>query len=122
MKTYTLKGKNGLTDIAFTIADLIPIRQQHLKPYDNLVKLINYTHYDTDWEQPMGEDYECLYSIMENKQTDFFKIRNTQVIILPGTYIYPTLLNVQEVTQIGLTKNRINNTKNKSHGTINHSS
>jgi hypothetical protein len=79
MKIYTLKGKNGLADIPFTIADLIPIRQQLLQPYNNLVKLINYTNYDSDWEQPMGEDYERLYSIMENKQTDFFKIMDTQV-------------------------------------------
>jgi hypothetical protein len=108
MKTYTLKGKNGLTDIAFTIADLIPIRQQHLQQYYNLVKLINYTHYDTDWEQPMGEDYENLYCIMQNKQTDFFKIRDTQVVILPGTYVYPTMLNEQEVIQIGLKKISVN--------------
>jgi hypothetical protein len=108
MKTYTLKGKNGLADIAFTIADLAPIRQQHLQPYDNLVKLINYTRYDTDWEQPMGEDYENLYSIIQNKQTDFFKIRDTQVVILPGTYVYPTLLNEQEVIQIGLKKMSVN--------------
>jgi hypothetical protein len=106
MKTYILKGKNGLADIPFTIADLIPIRQRHLQPYNNLVKLINYTDYDTDWEMPMGEDYERLYSIMENKQTDFFKIKGTPVVILPGTYIYPTLLNEQEVVQIGLTKHR----------------
>jgi len=108
MKTYILKGKNGLTDIAFTIADLIPIRQQHLQPYDNLAKLINSTHYDTDWEQPMDEDYKNLYSIMENKQTDFFKIRDTQVVILPGSYFYPTLLNEQEVVQIGLKKKSVN--------------
>jgi hypothetical protein len=106
MKTYTLKGKNGLADIPFTIADLIPIRQQHLQPYNNLVKLINYTNYDSDWEQPMGEDYEHLYCIPENKRSDFFRIRDTQVIILPGTYLYPTLLNEQEVVQIGLTKHR----------------
>jgi hypothetical protein len=104
MKTYILKGKNGLTDIAFTIADLIPIRQQHLQPYNKLVKLINSAHYDTDWEQPMGEDYENLYGILQNKQTDFFKIRDTQVVILPGTYVYPTRLNEQEVKQIGLKK------------------
>jgi len=108
MKTYTLKGKNGLADIPFTIADLIPIQQQHLQPYNNLVKLINYTNYDSDWEKPMGGDYESLYSITENKGADFFKIRNTQVIILPGTYIYPTLLNEQEVVQIGLKKRKIN--------------
>jgi hypothetical protein len=106
MKTYTLKGKNGLADISFTIADLIPIRQQHLQPYNNLARLINYTHYDSDWEQPMGEDYERLYGIMENKQTDFFKIKDKQVIILPGTYIYPTLLNEQEVVDPGLKKHR----------------
>jgi len=54
----------------------------------------------------MGEDYERLYSITENKRADFFKIRNTQVVILPGTYIYPTLLNEQEVEQLGLNKHR----------------
>jgi hypothetical protein len=106
MKTYTLKGKRGLADIPFTIADLIPIRQQHLQPYDNLVKLINYTHYDSDWEQPMDEDYKSLYRIRENKRTDFFKIKDTQIIILPGTYVYPTLLNEREVVQIGLKKHR----------------
>ena len=106
MKKYTLKGKNGLADIAFTIADLAPIRQQHLQPYDNLVKLINYTRYDTDWQQPMGEDYDKLYSILENKQADFFKIKTTQVVILPGTYIYPTSLNEWEVVKAGLKKSR----------------
>ena len=106
MKTYTLKGKHGLADIPFTIADLIPIRQQHLQPYNSLVKLINYTNYDSDWEQPMGEDYNSLYRIVENKRTDFFRIRDTHVIILPGTYIYPTLLNEQEVEQLGLNKHR----------------
>jgi len=95
---YTLFGKNGKADIKLTIADLIPIDQKDSYDFNELVNLIRYTDYEPDWRQPMGEDYDLLYKAMENKGHDFFKVKDEDLIIMPGRYIYPTTLTEQQIT------------------------
>ncbi len=97
MKTYTLKGRNGNADIDFTIEDLIPLKPSCHYDYDQLVKLINYRDYDADWQQPMGEEYQRLYNVLAHKAVDFFRIKGTEIIIMPGLYIYPTILAETEI-------------------------
>ena len=96
MKTYILKGKNGKPDIDFALGDLIPLKQT--KPYDfvELVKLVDYSHYhsDTNWT---NEDYISLYRKPGNQGRDFFMIRDTGVIVIPGSYLFPTLLTANQI-------------------------
>jgi len=98
MKTYTLKGKRGIRDISFTIADLVPLEKSKTYRYEHLVSLINNRDFDTDWEQPMGEEYKELYQIKKNAKVDFFQVKGTKIIVMPGTYIYPTLLTKEDVS------------------------
>jgi len=92
LKRYRLKGKSGKNDISFTIDDLIPLTVSKKYNYDRLVRLINNRDYDTDWNQPMQGEYAALYGHKRNEKVDFFKIKGTQVIVMPGIYIYPTIL------------------------------
>ena len=95
MKTFILKGKGNIPDLPFTLTDLIPVAQSKAYTFIELANLINYTNYysDTQWK---NEDYISLYKKPENQGRDFFTIRDTGVIIIPGTYIYPTLLTEKE--------------------------
>jgi hypothetical protein len=97
IKTYTLQGKDRRDDVSFTINDLIPVIKSKKYDYDQLVKLINHRDYDSDWAQPMKEEYDLLYSKDENQQVDFFKIRGTEIIVMPGLYIYPTILSENDI-------------------------
>lgn len=97
LKTYTLKGKGGRDDVPFTINDLIPVAKSKKYDYEQLVKLINHRDYDSDWAQPMKEEYDLLYNKSENQQVDFFKIRDTEIIVMPGLYVYPTILSENDI-------------------------
>lgn len=90
-KTYTLKGQQGRADISFTIDDLMPLAPCKSYDFDRLVKHLNYTEYDADWSAPMGNEWNILYSNIAHKGVNFFRIKGHKVIVIPGTYIYPTL-------------------------------
>lgn len=96
MKTFLLKGKGKTPDLPFTLSDLLPVAQSKAYTFIELANLINYTNYysDSNWT---NEDYISLYKKPENHGTDFFTIRDTGVIIIPGTYIYPTLLTEKQI-------------------------
>jgi hypothetical protein len=100
MKTYILNGKNGNANIALTIMDLIPLEPSRRYDYTMLINLINYKDYEPNWDEPMEEDYTTLYSFSSNKTVDFFKIRHTSLIVLPGMFIYPTILTEKEAFKI----------------------
>ncbi len=91
MKMFMLKGKGNTPDLPFKLSDLIPVAQSKSYSFTELANLIDYRDYysDTNWT---NEDYISLYKNHLNKGHDFFTIRDTGVIIIPGTYIYPTLL------------------------------
>lgn len=96
MKTFVLKGKGNASDLPFTLTDLLPVTQSKAYSFIELANLINYTNYysDTQWT---NEDYISLYKNPANQGRDFFTIRDTGVIIIPGTYIYPTLLTEKQI-------------------------
>jgi hypothetical protein len=94
MKTYKLIGKNNHPDISFTVEDLIPVRHKKLYEYMELVRLIDYSHYDFSNE---SFEYAALYEKAENQNIDFFKIRGTDVIVIPGNHVYPTLLKDKDI-------------------------
>ncbi|WDF77144.1 hypothetical protein PQ469_24980 [Mucilaginibacter sp. KACC 22773] len=96
MKTYTLKGKNGKPDIDFSLGDLIPVRQKKKYDFNELVNLINYRDYEAVTPFQDG-DYRELYRNYANKRSDFFTIRDTGIIVIPGNCIFPTLLTGNQI-------------------------
>lgn len=96
MKIYKLRGKNNHPNISFTIEDLIPVRHKKHYEYMELVRLIDYSHYEFP-NETFDEDYTMLYKKIENKNIDFFKIRGTDIIVIPGNHIYPTLLKEKDI-------------------------
>ena len=93
-KTYTLKGQQGRTDISFTIDDLIPLPPCPCYDFEGLVKHLIYTEYDADWAVPMGSEWNILYSNPAHNGVNFFRIKGHQVIVIPGTYVYPTIKRI----------------------------
>lgn len=96
MKTYTLKGKNGKPDIDFALGDLVPVRQKKTYDFNELVKLINYRDYEavTPFQD---DDYRALYRNYANKRSDFFTIRDTGIIVIPGNCVFPTILTAADL-------------------------
>jgi hypothetical protein len=96
LKVYRLRGKAGNPDFSVTINDLIPIEHKSYD-FDTLVKYLNYTAYEPDWENPMDEEYDLLYKMHGNPKIDFFIIKKTNMIVIPGTYLYPTKLKIEDI-------------------------
>lgn len=96
MKTYTLKGRNGKPDIDFTLDDLIPVPQKKRYDFFGLVALINEQDYQA--VAPFkDEDYWQLYRDHAHTARDFFRIRDTGVIVIPGNSIFPTTLTAADL-------------------------
>ncbi len=96
MKTYKLIGKRNKRNISFTVEDLIPVKHTKQYKYEELIRLIDYSYYMHDGES-FKEDYITLYQKEENRNTDFFKIKETDVIVIPGNYIFPTILKERDI-------------------------
>lgn len=96
MKTFLLKGKGQINDLPFALNDLIPVTQIKEYSFTDLANLINYRDYysDTNWT---NEDYISLYKIPANHGHDFFIIRDTGIVVIPGTCIFPTLLSEDQI-------------------------
>ena len=99
MTNYTLKGNPPFSYISFTIHDLIPVKQKRAYSFDELVKHIDYSHYHFN-DQCFKKDYEILYAKPEHKNQDFFRIKDTEIIVIPGNHIYPTILTPDEVKEL----------------------
>lgn len=96
MKTYTLKGKNGKPDIDFTLEDLIPVRQKKKYDFNTLTAMINYRDYEAV-TLFKDEDYKALYRNYANKRSDFFTIRDTGIVVIPGNCLFPTILTEHDL-------------------------
>lgn len=96
MTIYTLKANTPHTDISFTINDLVTVLQKRTFSCAELVKHIDYSHYRFN-DQCFKKDYEILYSKHEHKDQDFFRVKDTEIIIIPGTHIYPTILTPGDI-------------------------
>ena len=96
MQQYTFKGKNGNKDISFTIEDLIPMRETKQYTIQELVALIDYRDYE-HCHTRFIDDLESLYSKPENKKSNFFRIKDTGLIIIPSKFCFPTILTEQDL-------------------------
>lgn len=96
MKTYILKGKGNTPDVPFHLNDLLPLKQTKSYSFVELAGLIDYSLYysDTNWT---NEDYLSLYRKAEHAGVDFFTIRDTGIVVIPGTYLYPTKLTEHQI-------------------------
>jgi len=99
MKTYRLKGNNGKEDILLTIEDLVPVPHKRAYSFQQLVSFVNNQQYETDWETPMNEEHTMLYEMHEEKAS-FFKDKHTELILVPGDYLHPTLLSEQDIMDL----------------------
>jgi hypothetical protein len=96
MKAYTLKGKRNNPDVRFTINDLIPIQSKKQFNFIQRCFLVNNDeYYATDALD--NAEYESLYRAPANQGCDFFKIKNTGLIVIPGYAIFPTLINEDQL-------------------------
>ena len=96
MKTYKLIGEDCYPDISFTVEDLIAVKHKKQYSYIELVKLIDYSQYRFS-DVSFNEDYTTLYKKEENQNTDFFKIKGTYIVVIPGNHIYPTILKEKDI-------------------------
>lgn len=87
-------------ELKVTLDDLQPLHTKREHTYKELATFIDNTHYQTDWSQPMKEEYEILYSRKGNKSVDFFKVKDTGLIVMPGTYLYPTVLTTEDIEKM----------------------
>jgi hypothetical protein len=99
MKTYTIKSKKGRKDIQFIASDLIPVKQKRSFSFQELKKLIDYTYYDKSSES-FEDDYKVLYKNKQNKSADFFRIKGTRLIVIPGNWVYPTTLTQKQILKM----------------------
>ena len=91
MKIFMLKSKGGKPDLQFTLADLLPVSQQKKYTLNELAGLVNYRDYyaDTFFD---SNDLKLLYQRPGNAGVYLFKIRDTEVIVIPGNALFPTIL------------------------------
>ncbi|WP_268223542.1 hypothetical protein [Sinomicrobium oceani] len=101
LQTYTLKGNMKNPDYQVTIKDLIPVPHKRKYHYRELLNLINYSRYELDWNTPMGKEYDMLYALYHGYTGNFFKVKDTGLIVIPGTYPYPTLLTEEDIKRMG---------------------
>ncbi len=106
MKTYRLKGNKGNEDVELTIEDLVPVPHKRAYTFQQLTSFINNQQYETDWENPMNEEHKRLYEMHDTKAS-FFKDKRTELILVPGDYLHPTLLSEQDIMDLD-TGQRIN--------------
>lgn len=96
MKTFTLKGKASIPDLSFIITDLMPVVNKKYHSWMELAGLIDYTNYERESGWTIT-DYAALYALPGNSGVDFFTIRGTGVIVIPGISLFPTLLTENQI-------------------------
>ena len=101
LQTYTLKSRTENPDLQVTIKDLIPIPHTRKYQYRELVNLTNDSLYSPDWETPMGKEHDMLYALHSQYKGDFFMVKDVGLIVVPGTYLYPTILTEEDIKRNG---------------------
>ncbi|WP_211322295.1 hypothetical protein [Sphingobacterium faecium] len=98
MKTYFLKAiKKDLPDLKVTIKDLIPIPHIRIYSFVELSKFLIHTNYTPDWKNPMEDEYDKFYRAKKNQNINFFRVKGTDLIVMPGTFLYTTTLTEQDI-------------------------
>ena len=101
MKTYTLKDRRDKRKkIRLTIMDLIPVHHKRHYTFEQLSDFRNDAPYEPDWNTPMQDEYDLLYKMHSYPRIDFFKVKSLDLIIMPGDYIYPTVLTEQNIKDL----------------------
>jgi hypothetical protein len=102
MKIYHLKANVNKKwfDMEVVMTELTPIFHRGAYTFEELVKFMDYTHYEPDWKVPMDEEYKELYRLHGDPKVDFFKVKNHNLIVMPGTYLYPTILTMQDIEDL----------------------
>lgn len=101
MKTYFLKAvKKDLTDLKVTIKDLIPIPHKRNYSFKELSELLIHTNYTPDWKTPMEDEYNIFYRVKKNQHINFFRVKGTDLIVMPGTFLYTTTLTEQDIKEM----------------------
>jgi hypothetical protein len=105
MKTYLLQRNPNAErsipqELKVTLDDLQPLPTKKEHTYEELATFIDNSHYQTDWSQPMKEEYDILYSRKGNKSVDFFAVKDTGLIVMPGTYLHPTVLTMEDINKM----------------------
>jgi|GEM_PF-1564290 len=96
-KVYHLKGRNGVCDISFTIDALIPVLQSRRYEFSEIEKFIDNSKFKTDFNTPMGNEFEIMHEMLLPLGDEFFKIKGTELIVIATDYIYPTSLTEKGV-------------------------
>lgn len=97
LQTYRLKSNTGAPDLLVTLDDLEPITNSRTYSYRELMGLTADTHYQTDWNTPMGKEHGMLAA---RYRTSFFKIKGASLVVIPGTYLYPTDLSADGIREM----------------------
>ena len=99
-KVYFLKKQKGKVGIRLTIDDLTPIPHRKNYTFEQLVNMINGSNYETDWKTPMNEEHGQLYLKFNNCKYDFFKVKGMDLVVMPGTYLYATILTEDKIKEL----------------------
>lgn len=97
LQTYRLKSNTETPDLLVTLDDLEPIAHTRRYSYRKLMELTDNTHYQPDWNTPMGKEHGILAA---RYKTSFFKVKNTSLVVIPGTYLYPTDLSADGIREM----------------------
>jgi len=102
MKTYRLKANRQQKgwDLDVRIDGLIPIPHKRQYTFEELLRFIDYVQYEPDWTAPMDAEYEILYGMHNNQKINFFLVENDGIIVMPGTYLYPTVLTLKDIEDL----------------------
>ena len=98
-KTYvfTKHSDNGTEKFTVTIDDLIPLYHKRSYTFIELANLLNFKAFEPDWKKQMHEEYAELYSSPKLKYTSFFIVKQLDIIVIPGTFLYPTTLTIEDI-------------------------
>jgi hypothetical protein len=98
-KTYvfTKHSVNGTEKFTVTIDDLTPVYHKRNYGVIELANLLNFKLFEPDWKQEMLEEYKHLYDKWKVSNNAFFLVKKYGIIVIPGTYLYPTTLTEEDI-------------------------
>lgn len=99
-KIYKLKKKKGQETLKITIDDLTPVPHKKSYSFEQLVNMISNNSYETDWTTEMEQEHNELYAKFGNCKYDFFKVRHSDLIVIPGLYLYVTSLTEAKINEM----------------------
>src|SRR5690606_27556700 len=65
--------------------------------YRDLIAMTDDTRYQPDWNTPHGKRARSTCCTI---QSEFFKVRNISLVVILGTYLYPTALTENRIREM----------------------